>query len=451
MDDILAPNVGRKLVLVDACRDVPQDLTRGARNTKGIEGRIVSLPEDTAVFFSCRAGQLSFERSEVGHGLFSFCVLEGLRGAAVQRGELSWSSLVAHVGRRMTEPDLTRYMPQSLPQVPILAGAMPHTVLGIVEEAPAISGPAAAVVPPMPNRTPLQEHNESDELLRREFREFETALRAGNSEIGSEQGRKYIADRAAQRFSSWRASAEGGSAVAQFFVARCLQLGLGTAPNERESIRYYQQAAEGGIGLAWNAIGAAYHTGRGVEKNLIRAAECYRQGAELGCATAMYNLAKLYEGGYGVPKSPVDAFEWYRRAAEAGEPSGMNGLGVCYEDGLGVAGDLQQARAWFERSAALGNTSAMANLGRMYYQGRGVAKDYHEARRLFKMGADLGDPWCMTMYGEILTENGTDFEDDAEGIRWMRKAWEVLKVKPNAVLRESLIRDFRGMKVSPPP
>lgn len=161
LDDILAPNVGRKLLLVDACRDVPLDAARGARNTKGIQGRVVSLPEDTAVFFSCRAGQQSFERAELGHGLFTYCVLEGLRGAATVEGELAWSILVAHVGRRMTQPDLTRFMPRNLPQVPIPAGALPHTVLGQVAKSAATTptnAGAAAVRPqsvvPSPSPAP---------------------------------------------------------------------------------------------------------------------------------------------------------------------------------------------------------------------------------------------------------------------------------------------------------
>ncbi|MCA9052535.1 MAG: caspase family protein, partial [Planctomycetaceae bacterium] len=129
VDDILAPNVGRKLLLVDACRDVPVNRTRG-RNAKGVEGRVVSLPEGTGVFFSCSAGQTSFERDELGHGLFTYCVLEGLRGKAVIEDEISWSSLVTHVNRRMHQQELTQYMPDKLRQIPISAGAMPYTVLG---------------------------------------------------------------------------------------------------------------------------------------------------------------------------------------------------------------------------------------------------------------------------------------------------------------------------------
>jgi formylglycine-generating enzyme required for sulfatase activity len=125
LDDILAPNVGRKLLIVDACRNVPTNRSRG------VEGRVVSLPEGTGVLFSCSAGQTSFEQDELGHGLFTHCLLEGLRGAAATtRGDLVWSRLVTHVDERMQDADITRFMPQQQLQVPIASGAVPHTVLG---------------------------------------------------------------------------------------------------------------------------------------------------------------------------------------------------------------------------------------------------------------------------------------------------------------------------------
>lgn len=444
LDSILAPNVGRKLVLVDACRDVPADASRGARNIKGIEGRVVSLPEDSAIFFSCRAGQQSFERHELGHGLFTHCVLEGLQGAAVVRGELSWSGLVNHVGRRMTDTDLVRFMPSALPQVPILAGTMPHTVLGTIDipvtEAPSGDAPAAAMTKPL----------EPDDQLRREFEEFEATLQNGRREIGSEQARRYVSERAGRRLSEWRKAAEGGSAIANFFVARCLQHGLGTAKNETEALAHYQRAAEGGIGLAWNSLGAAFETGRGVEKDLIRAAECYRQGGELGCATAFYNLGFLYEEGRGASRSQTEAFECFRRSAEAGDSGGMTKLALCYQNGLGTTRDIHQAIQWYEQAIARGNTAAMNLLGYMYYSGDGVAQDYYEAKRLYRMGADLQDAESMWRYGATLTQNDTAFEDDQEGIRWMLRAWEELKAHPEPWLRDVLIEDLNTMGATIP-
>ncbi|MCA9056462.1 MAG: caspase family protein [Planctomycetaceae bacterium] len=118
LDDILARDVGRKLLVVDACRDVPVDRTRGVRNARGIEGRVVALPEGTGVFFSCSAGQTSLERAELGHGLFTYCLLEGLRGGALHDGEIAWSDLFGFVNRRMSKPDIANFMPAAMRQVP---------------------------------------------------------------------------------------------------------------------------------------------------------------------------------------------------------------------------------------------------------------------------------------------------------------------------------------------
>src|SRR5262249_46808484 len=97
IDEVLATKGGKNLVIVDACRDAPSDPTRGAG---GVQGRRMELPEDTAVFFSCSAGQRSYESEKAGggHGVFTHCLLEGLQGQAAQpNGDLTWSGLVRHV------------------------------------------------------------------------------------------------------------------------------------------------------------------------------------------------------------------------------------------------------------------------------------------------------------------------------------------------------------------
>ena len=89
---------GVNLVLVDACRDNP-DPSRGQRSITGNElnGR---LPVNTAIMFSCAAGQQAWETKDAGggHGVFFYHVLEGLRGeAAKKNGDVTWGSLVEHI------------------------------------------------------------------------------------------------------------------------------------------------------------------------------------------------------------------------------------------------------------------------------------------------------------------------------------------------------------------
>jgi formylglycine-generating enzyme required for sulfatase activity len=149
LDRILAPNVGRKLLVVDACRDVSIDRSRG-RNTRGVEGRVVALPEGTGVFFSCSAGQTSFERDELEHGLFTYCLLEGLRGgAASPSGEVTWERLVAHVNEQMQSPEILKLMPPSEPQRPFPAGDLTRTVLGKLDVRPVATTPMPRPTVPM--------------------------------------------------------------------------------------------------------------------------------------------------------------------------------------------------------------------------------------------------------------------------------------------------------------
>jgi tetratricopeptide (TPR) repeat protein len=127
IDDVLALKGGRNLVVVDACRNAPRDETRG------IQGRYMTLPEETAVLFSCRAGQQSYENDKAGggHGLFSYALLEGLRGqAARDNGELTWSGLVHHVEDMMQSYQLQQFLPVDRPQEPVSTGNVSRALLG---------------------------------------------------------------------------------------------------------------------------------------------------------------------------------------------------------------------------------------------------------------------------------------------------------------------------------
>lgn len=444
LDDILAPNVGRKMLLVDACRDIPVDRTRG-RNTKGIEGRIVALPEGTAVFFSCSAGQTSFERDELGHGLFTFCVLEGLRGGAIDDGEIAWSGLVAHVSKRMTQADLTRYMPAKMQQVPIPAGALAYTVLGrstpVAEAQLAHRAPVSiAAVPAAPATT--------DSVLQQELRDLEVALLHGTT-----TAKQYFEPLAKRRYTDWRQLANTGDPIAQYFVGRCQQYGLGVERNSTAATVLFRQAGEGKVGLAWNALGAAYQTGLGVERDPATAADCYRKAAAAGCAAAMLNLGQLYLDGDGVPKSPTQSFDWYKQAAESGDARGMCWVANQYFEGVGTHRDFTMARTWYERAIAQGYTGAMNDLAYMYHYGHGVPLDYSEAMRLYRMGAEAGNPFCMENVG-LLFHNGQGVDKNhSTALQWYRRAW---KAVPNAEsprerekVRNSILFRCRELNASP--
>src|SRR5271165_5955359 len=127
-DDLLAKWGGKNLVLLDACRDGVVDNDKRVR-ARGVQGRVVSLPEGTAILFSCASGQTSLERDELKHGVFAYSVLETLRAEAGS-GVITWSALVDRVQNRVAELN-----PR---QDPIQAGAMPRLVLGRPRGSPSL-------------------------------------------------------------------------------------------------------------------------------------------------------------------------------------------------------------------------------------------------------------------------------------------------------------------------
>ena len=120
-DDILRKRGGKNLLLIDACRDNP-----GEARKKGIQGRVVSLPEDTAILFSCRAGQKSEERDSLKHSVFTHAVIETLR-ASTATGPLRWTTLVDQVQDRVFALNPN--------QEPISAGAIGRIPIGPVTAA----------------------------------------------------------------------------------------------------------------------------------------------------------------------------------------------------------------------------------------------------------------------------------------------------------------------------
>jgi len=135
IDEVLANRGGRNLVLIDACRDEPKD---ASRSSKGVQGRSIALPEETAVFFSCRAGQRSFENEQAGggHGLFTYCLLDGMRGRAVQNETLTWTSLVGHVENMMDSDEIKKLLPPDRKQEPLPAGNVGRVVLARITARP---------------------------------------------------------------------------------------------------------------------------------------------------------------------------------------------------------------------------------------------------------------------------------------------------------------------------
>jgi formylglycine-generating enzyme required for sulfatase activity len=134
-DETLRKWGGKNLVLVDACRDGVVDLDKGV--ARGIQGKVVALPEGTAVLFACASGQRSIELGRLQHGVFTHGVLEALRAFDGSAGPLTWGSLVDQVQNTVSELN-----PE---QEPIAAGVLGRLVLAnrVRSPGPALEGTKA--------------------------------------------------------------------------------------------------------------------------------------------------------------------------------------------------------------------------------------------------------------------------------------------------------------------
>lgn len=100
---------GRKLLLVDACRNEPQSELSKARLEVNLESvtrpQEQDVPEGMVALFSCRAGQKSFEDPDVKHGVFFHHVLKGWAGDADADNDrqLTFRELETYVSRETTK------------------------------------------------------------------------------------------------------------------------------------------------------------------------------------------------------------------------------------------------------------------------------------------------------------------------------------------------------------
>jgi formylglycine-generating enzyme required for sulfatase activity len=143
-------NAGAKLLLVDACRNDPSR-SRGARSFNPED---VRPPSGVVALFSCKAGEEAFEHERYQHGVFFYHVLEGLKGAAAQEGEVTYNTLVAYVVRRV-QRDVPQLFGSGVKQTPHQRGDLEGDIVLVMNAAWAKSeSPPRSPLPDRPAAPP---------------------------------------------------------------------------------------------------------------------------------------------------------------------------------------------------------------------------------------------------------------------------------------------------------
>ena len=87
----------------------------------------------------------------------------------------------------------------------------------------------------------------------------------------------------------WEPLAYKGDSIAQFYMARINQEGLGVAKNISNAQIWYVEAAESGLLEAQNNLAVLYEKGDGLPRDINKAIKWYTLAAEQGDTSAQYN------------------------------------------------------------------------------------------------------------------------------------------------------------------
>jgi len=185
----------------------------------------------------------------------------------------------------------------------------------------------------------------------------------------------------------FRAAAEQGHSLAQYWLGFCLERGEGTAQNRPEAVRWFRAAAEQGQPDAQYRLARCCEDGTEVKRDTAQATFLYERAAENGNAFAQRELGLRLQTGRGVTVNIAEAAKWFRLAADGGDAAARYYLGECYEVGRGVPQDDAKAMEWYD--AATGDARARAAYKRL--EAKLDAEDEEDRTEPFREAAERGD------------------------------------------------------------
>jgi acyl carrier protein len=188
-----------------------------------------------------------------------------------------------------------------------------------------------------------------DSPLWKEEQDCRKAISIGNGSVS------YLKKHGLTRYADWKARADAGDPVGQWFVARCYQEGIVTPRDEKIAFEWLKKAAAQNYDLATYTMAHTYRNGTGVTKDPAQALSWYTKAANMGLSLANAQLGHLYAGSELGKSNPKLAFEHFRKAAEMGDAQTMRITGNCYKNGTGTAKDPAQAKEWYDKAANAGD------------------------------------------------------------------------------------------------
>lgn len=396
--DLARSKAGKRILLIDACRERP------IRDGKGGNMPMTTAFRDAlanatgqAVLASCDAGQISYENLELGHGVFTYYLLQALRGHAPanEQGHITLGSISDYVARSVRQWAVqNKSGVQHQAQRPWFKGPTDARDIPLAED-PGIREQQAQFKAEIFEliRGLRLKFNDDRKFNYQWYRKVEKELNvltlqeAANSDLFN----------SAKLFVSGKLSEWMFVTVLEkmFPQPKPKPAPVVTPPVKRPEIRNPPRVDTGihppPVKIVEDSVQAQRHFVEGQRIESMgpphQAFEYFQKAANLGHVEAMVKVAQAYVQGNFLARQPKKAFDWYLLAAQKGHVEAMYYTGYYFSIGQGVGQDLHQSVVWYTRAADNGNPAAMYCVGYAYEHGFGVEKSIKKAIKWYDMAA----------------------------------------------------------------
>ena len=206
---------------------------------------------------------------------------------------------------------------------------------------------------------------------------------------------------------SLRVAAKSGNAVAQYFLGKFYNYGLGDNRDERQAQKWYEKAAIQGLAEAqvqlgrsylppsssWGILGRVFSFlfGRwhGPKRDIALAEHWFKTAAEQGNAEASFQLGLLHLLGHYVEQDVETGIRLMEEAAANGFGHAQISLAVIFSEAEYIHPDRDRASYWFNKGALVIDkeceTDTLVCLGIAYREGWGTAPNKVLAYKWFKI------------------------------------------------------------------
>ncbi len=410
----------RVVLIADAChaggfatqglKALPPSMYKFAQLIRESEGRVF--------ISSSRPDEYSRERPATGNSLFTYHMLQGLRGEADANKDeiITLSEMYEYVYDKVKEASNGYQSPQW--DGSKVTGAFPMALASLqpipapITQPPSTPRPVARGEQPSAFSADIAGFSEKarDTLRKAEKGDLDAQEQLGDFYYYGREGVPKDFKAALKWFEK---AAEKGRVYSQYCLGWMYRKGEGTATNYGAALKWYRKAAEQGYASAQKDLGLMYENHLGVSEDLKEAVKWYLKAAEQGDMWAQKYLGYMYDMGRGVPKDFKLAVMWYKRSAEKGCAPGQYNLGTMYESGTGVDKNYKIAMEWYRKAADQGHAAALYRVGLSYQKGLGVAADREQAITWYKKAVEKGDENAKKALAEL--ESGADVSRPPSG------------------------------------